>query len=457
MKILKRCIKPFRAVPILILILAASVPAWGASQSSRPEIPVVRIKGVINPVVAAFITKELARANAAGDRAFLLELDTPGGLDTSMRSIIQDILGSAVPVIVYVSPPGARAASAGALITLAADFAAMAPGTNIGAAHPVSIGLGGKSEQKGGVMAEKVLNDAVAYARSIAELRGRNVKWAESIVRKSISTPAREALKLKVVDLIADSPGELLQKLDGRTYLRGGRPLVLHTAGVKTVAVEMGWRQGILNAISNPNVAYMLLMLGILGIFFEIAQPGVILPGSIGAISLLLALFAFQTLPINYVGVLLILLGVVLFVLEIKVASYGMLTLGGIISLSLGSLMLIESSKPYLQISRAVIGATVAVFSGFFILALFFMVRTHRRPFVSGKEGMAGERGEAVTEIHSRGQVFVHGEYWDAYSAEPIPQGTAVRVVRLGENMRLEVEEDKNRIEESGSRNQENA
>jgi membrane-bound serine protease (ClpP class) len=442
---------PF-GLALLALLVFTSPPAFGSPAASRPVIPVVRIKGIINPVVAGFVTKALARANAQGDRAFLLELDTPGGLDTSMRAIIQAILGSKAPVIVYVYPSGARAASAGALITLSADFAVMAPGTNIGAAHPVSIGIGGESGKKGGVMMEKVLNDAVAYARSIAELRGRNVKWAENVVRKSISTSAVEALKLKVIDLVADSPADLLKKLDGRTYLREGHRRTLHTRGVKTVSVEMGWRQGILDAISNPDVAYMLLMLGILGIFFEIAQPGVILPGSIGAIALLLALFGLQTLPINYVGVLLILLGVVLFILEIKVTSYGMLTVGGIVSLSLGSLMLIESSQPYLQISRAVIAATVAVFSGFFGLAVFYMIRTHRRPFVSGAEGMAGERGEAITEIHERGRIFVHGEYWDAFSTEPIPQGATVRVVRMGKNMRLEVEQEPSADRDSGKR-----
>jgi membrane-bound serine protease (ClpP class) len=399
---------------------------------------VVRVADVINPVVADFVTVQLKAANEADERAFLLELDTPGGLDTAMRTIIQAVLASRVPVIVYVYPSGGRAASAGALITLAADFAVMAPGTNLGAAHPVAIAPGGGGDKNETMMA-KVVNDAVAYARSIAQQRGRNVEWAERIVRESISTPASEALELKVIDLVAADEAALLAGLDGRRYLREGKALTLETAGTVLVYAEMSWRQRILTVLSNPNVAYLLLMLGILGIFFEISQPGVILPGAIGAIALLLAFYAFQTLPVNYAGVLLILLAIVLFVLEIKVASYGMLTVGGIIALALGSLMLIESSEPYLQISRMVIFATVSVCAAFFSLVLWFVVRTQRTRFVSGLEGMEGERGVADTDIRPEGRVFVHGEYWDAFSAEPIAKGERIEVVQVVENLRLEV------------------
>ncbi|HEY7745183.1 MAG TPA: nodulation protein NfeD, partial [Desulfuromonadales bacterium] len=327
---------------VALLLAVVSFLAVGAETAS-PTIRVVRVADVINPVVADFVTVQLKAANEADERAFLLELDTPGGLDTAMRTIIQAVLASRVPVIVYVYPSGGRAASAGALITLAADFAVMAPGTNLGAAHPVAIAPGGGGDKNETMMA-KVVNDAVAYARSIAQQRGRNVEWAERIVRESISTPASEALELKVIDLVAADEAALLAGLDGRRYLREGKALTLETAGTVLVYAEMSWRQRILTVLSNPNVAYLLLMLGILGIFFEISQPGVILPGAIGAIALLLAFYAFQTLPVNYAGVLLILLAIVLFVLEIKVASYGMLTVGGIIALALGSLMLIESS-----------------------------------------------------------------------------------------------------------------
>lgn len=397
----------------------------------------LRVADPVTPVLAEFITTEIARANDEDALAFLLEIDTPGGLDTAMREIIQAMLQSRIPVVVYVYPPGARAASAGALIVLGADFAAMAPGSNLGAAHPVSLVPGEKGMDK--VMETKVVNDAVAYAKSLAARRGRDVKWAEAIVRESISTPAEEARKLGIIDLVVATETELLIQLDGKVYTREGKNIELKVAGASIHYSEMGWRLKILKSLSDPNVAYMLLMLGILGIFFEISQPGVILPGTIGVISLLLAFFAFKTLPINYVGVLLILFAFVFFVLEVKVVSFGMLTVAGIVSLSLGSLILVDSSEPYLQISRAVIAASVAVCSMFFVLALYFVVRTQRTRFVSGAEGFVGEIGEAVTDIAETGKVFVHGEYWEAFSAEPIEAAERIEVVRLASNLRLEV------------------
>jgi len=406
--------------------------------SASGQIRVVRVIGVINPVQADFIAAELDAANLSNARAFLLELDTPGGLDSSMRSIIQKILASPLPVIVYVYPPGARAASAGALITLAADFSAMAPGTNIGAAHPVSIGPGGAGESdQGGTMQEKIVNDAVAYARSLAEQRGRNRDWAEKIVRDSISSSAQEALDLKVIDLIAANETTLLAELDGRLYLRNGKKHKLDTSNTTLSYAEMTWRQEIFNTISDPNVAYMLLMLGILGIFFEISQPGVILPGAIGSLALLLAFVGFQTLPVNYVGLLLILLAIILFILEVKVVSYGMLTIGGLIALGFGSLILVDSPQPYLQISRSVIAATVAVCGGFISLVLFYVVRVQKSRFVSGFEGMVGEHGKAVTAIAPYGRVFVHGEYWDARAEQPIAAGSEIEIVHSEANLKL--------------------
>lgn len=425
-------------VPLLLALLAI---VWGCqSAMAAGPVRVVQLAESINPVVADFINEQLHLADKEQAAAFLLELDTPGGLDTSMRAIIQGMLAARTPVIVYVAPAGARAASAGALITLAADFAAMAPGTNIGAAHPVSIGptgIGGDKPES--TMTEKVVNDAVAYARSLAERRGRNQKWAESIIRQSVSTPASEALKLGVIDLVAENRGELLQKLDGHSYRRDGKELILHTADARLVFGTMSLRQRILNGLSNPNVAYMLMMLGILGIFFEISQPGVIFPGTIGALALLLAFFALQTLPVNYVGVLLILLGLVMFLLEVKVPSFGMLTVGGILSLTFGSLMLIGSDQPTQQISRGVIAATVTVCSAFFVLVVTFVVRTQHSRIVSGSEGMVGERGRAVEDFEGQGRVFVHSEYWDADCSEPLHAGDPVEVVRLLPNMRLEV------------------
>lgn len=431
-------IVPFRNSLLcgLGLIWLVLLTATDASASER--LPAVRVAGAINPVVAGFIVAELDQANRAEAPAFLLELDTPGGLDKAMREIIQAILSSDLPVIVYVAPSGARAASAGALITLAADFAVMAPGTNIGAATPVSIGMSG-GEAEDSSMQAKMINDAVAYARSIAEQRGRNVEWAERIVKQSVSTPAREALELKVIDLIAANPQNLLRQLHGRTYLREGKARRLAAADLAPVYVEMSLRQKILDTVSNPTVAYLLLMLGLLGIFFEISQPGVLLPGVVGAIALLLAFYAFQALPVSFAGMLLILLALVLFVLEIYVTSFGMLTVGGTIALGFGSLMLIDSPEPYLQISKTVIIVTVASFGLVFGLCLYFIVRTQRKGFYSGYEGLVGEQGSAVTDIDTAGTVFVHGEYWDAFAAEPIRQDEKIEVVRLTSNLRLEV------------------
>jgi membrane-bound serine protease (ClpP class) len=312
----------------------------------------------------------------------------------------------------------------------------MAPGTNIGAATPVSIGLGQGMDE---TMKHKVVNDAVAYARSIAEQRGRNPEWAERIVRDGASTAASEALNLKVVDLLADNRAELLKQLDGRRYLRNGKEMRLRLAGSEPVVHEMSWARRILNAVSDPTIAYLLLMLGIIGIFFEISQPGVILPGVIGTLAILLALFAFQALPVNYVGVLLILLGLILFILEIKVTSYGMLSVGAIVALTLGSLMLIDSADPVMRISLAVIAATVASCAGFILFCLWFVTRSQRRQIVSGQEGMVGERGRAITVVHQTGRVFVHGEYWDACAEEAVAEGSDVEVVGVGEQMRLRV------------------
>ena len=415
--------------------LVSAVLLW-TSISVAAELPVVRINGAINPVIADFVATELTAANTAGAPAFLLEINTPGGLDTAMRDIIQAILGSRAPVIVYVAPSGARAASAGALITIAADFAAMAPGTNIGAATPVSISPGGGMDE---TMKHKVVNDAVAYARSIAEQRGRNIAWAEQIVRDGASTAAQEALELKVIDLLAENRVDLLKQLDGRRYLRDGKELRLQLADAEPALREMGWGKRILDAVSNPTVAYLLMMLGILGIFFEISQPGVILPGVIGALAILLALFAFQALPVNYVGVLLILLALIFFILEIKVVSYGMLSICGVIALTFGSLMLIDSPDPALRISLAVIASTVLSCTGIILFCLWSVTRAQRRPVLTGKEGMVGEHGHAVTAVHRGGKVFVNGEYWDACSDEELPADAEIEVIGVGEQMRLQV------------------
>ncbi len=417
----------------LCLMIGFSVQSETTAQVSFRHL---NIASPINPVTALFIAEQVSIANQNNDPAILIQLDTPGGLDTAMREIIQAELNSTIPVIVYVAPQGARAASAGTLIALAADFAVMAPGTNIGAAHPVAIGAGNQSDN---AMMEKVENDAAAYARSLAQKRGRNQDWAEQAILESASISAQEALDLSVIDLIADNTEHLLKQLDGYKYIRDGKALTLSVDGADLNRIEMNWRQKVLNALSNPNIAYMLMMLGIIGIFFEVSQPGVVLPGAIGAIAILLAIFAFSSLPINYVGVLLILLAIVLLILEVKVISYGMLSVGGIISMAFGSLMLIDSSEPYLQLSKAVIAATVTVSAGFFLLATGMVIKTQRRPITSGQEGMAGEIGEAIEPIYATGRVFVHGEYWQAHSDVLIPAGAQIEVIRVMDGLQLKV------------------
>ena len=352
-----------------------------------------------------------------------------------MRDIVKAILNSDIPIIVYVAPGGARAASAGVMITLASNIAVMAPGTNIGAAHPVALG-GKKIDEE---MEKKVVNDAVAYIKSIAIKRDRNAKWAEEAVRKSVSITEREALKLKVIDLIASDLETLLEQIDQREVTTPRGSLTLHTKGVQPVYIDMGFRYNVLNALSNPNIAYILMMLGLLGLYFEMAHPGVIFPGVIGGICLILSFFAFQTLPINYAGILLILLAIILFIAEVKVTSFGLLTIGGIISMFLGSLMLFESPLPYLRVSWSVLIPVVLATSALFILSAALAFKAYLSKPSTGMEGLIGEIGMAKTEISNNGKVFIHGEYWDAYSNNVVPEGERVRVIGV-EKLRLNVE-----------------
>lgn len=400
---------------------------------TQEKIRLVGIGDPITPVTAKFLHRNLEEAARMGDRLVLIEMDTPGGLDTAMREIVKDVMASPVPVVVYVAPSGARAASAGAIIALAADVCAMAPGTNIGAAHPVSLG-----EKNDKTMESKVVNDAEAYAEGIAHKRGRDETLARRMVRESISLSADKALSGKVIDLIAMDRSDLLRQLEGRRISRDGREVVLHLAGAEVVTSGMGTVERILNAISNPNVAYVLMMLGMIGLFFELSNPGVILPGVIGGISLILAFFAFQTLPVNFAGVLLILLGLILLIAEIKVVSNGMLTVGGVIAMVLGSLMLFESPEPYLRVSWSVIIVTVLAVTGFFVVAVTKSLAVHRRRPTTGIEGLIGVEGMAESGIAPEGKVLIRGEYWDARSDEPISAGSRVTVEEV-EGMRLKV------------------
>lgn len=413
---------------ILILLLWSGL-AWAEPLAVR----VVTIQDPITPVTAHFLQRNLAEAARQAEHLLLVELDTPGGLDTAMREIVKELFATPVVVVVYVAPSGARAASAGAIICLAADLCAMAPGTNIGAAHPVT--LGNKVDP---TMETKLVNDAEAYAESIARQRGRDVTLARQMVRASLSLSADKALEGKVIDLIARDRTELLQQLEGRQLLKNGRELRLQLQGAKVTAAEMTRVERIRNVISNPNVAYVLLMLGMLGIFFELSNPGVILPGVIGGISLLLAFFAFQTLPVNYAGILLILLALILFIAEIKVVSYGMLTVGGMVAMVLGSLLLFESPEPWLRLSWKVILLTVLLTAAFFALIVRKALTAHRQRPTTGREGLIGEEGTAQSAIDPAGKVFVRGEYWEAHSDTPIAAGDKV-IVEAVEGMCLKV------------------
>lgn len=418
----KLSLRIFRLLSIITLIFSLSSVAQ--SEKNSKEVVVITVNGVINPVAAEYIGKNIEKANERNAEALIIELDTPGGLDTSMRDIVKDINGSKVPVIVFISPSGSRAASAGVFITLAAHIAAMAPGTNIGAAHPVAIG-----EKMDKTIAEKATNDAAAYIKSLAEKRGRNVQWAEDAVRKSISSTESEALKENVIDLVSEDINSLLSDIDGSKVQTVTGEKVLHTENTIVVRKDMGLRHNILNRISDPNIAYILMILGFYGLFFELTNPGSIFPGVIGGIFLILAFYAFQTLPVNYAGVLLIILAIILFILEVKVTSHGLLTIGGIISMLIGSLMLFESSAPFMKLSLSVILPAVIFISLFFVLTIRLAVTAYKRKPVTGTEGLVGLAGIANTDINKDGgMVLLHGEIWSASADDPITKGEKVIV-----------------------------
>jgi membrane-bound serine protease (ClpP class) len=405
----------------------------GAGAASH--INVHTVEGVIAPVVVEYMLESIERAAAENAAAVVFQLDTPGGLVESTRLIVKALLNADLPVIVYVAPSGARAASAGTFITMAAHIAAMAPGTNIGAAHPVSGG--GKDIE--GDMRKKAENDLAAFARSIADKRGRNADWAEAAVRESVSITEADALEKHVIDLIAEDVQSLLAQVDGKTVTLASKQTILRTTGVPVRYRQMSWRQQVLAVISHPQFALMLLSLGSMGLLIELYNPGLIFPGVIGAISLLLAFYSLQTLPINYAGLLLIGLGLLLFVLEIKVTSFGMLTIGGIVSMFLGSLMLVDSPADYLRIPLSTIFLVVGTTATVFTFMIGAAVRSVRRQPVSGMEGMLGEIGTVTQRLDPLGTVFVHGTLWSAQSATPIDVREQIRVIGV-EGLKLTVE-----------------
>ena len=405
-------------------------------KSQTSNVVVITLDGAINPAATDYIHYGIEQAVKNNSKCLVLLLNTPGGLLESTRIIVSDILQSPVPVVVYVYPPGSRSASAGVFITLAAHIAAMAPGTNIGAAHPVSL-----EGQMDSVMIEKVTNDAAAFIRTISEKRNRNVKWAEDAVRKSISITETEALKQKVIDLIAPNTKELLEEINGREVQTISGSATLNTKNAKLIYVDMSFQQKLLSILSDPNIAYILLMLGIYGLLFELYSPGLIFPGVVGVISLLLAFYAMHTLPINYAGLALIIFGIILFILEIKIISHGLLTIGGVISLILGSLMLIktDSGIDVIQISWGVILLFVILTVLFFTFAIGLGIKAQRRKTTTGQEGLINEIGEAITNLEPDGAIKVHGEIWQAESLDGIiPKGGKIIVTGVT-NLKLQV------------------
>jgi len=393
----------------LCLYIVISMPLLLTAQT----VISIKIDGAINPVAATFIHRSIEKASNDNASCLLIHLNTPGGLLKSTRIIVGDILESPVPVIVYVSPAGAHAGSAGVFVTLAADIAAMAPGTNIGAAHPITM-----QGTPDSIMNNKSTNDAAAFIRTIAEYRNRNLEWAEDAVRQSVAITETEALRKNIIDLIASNDRELLNQIDGRTIKRDSSRFVLHTRGATIQLLEMGFTEKLLNIISDPDIAYILLMLGLLGLLFELFNPGIIFPGIIGFISLVLAFYALNTLPVNYAGLALIVFGVVLLLLEIKVVSHGMLAIGGIVALLTGSLMLIRpgSGLELMRISRTLIISTVAITSGFFLFVIGMGIKAQRRKPVTGIKALVGETAITLDELNPSGKVRIHGEIWNAIS-----------------------------------------
>ncbi len=404
--------------------------------SQTSNVVLVTIDGAIHPACAAYIHTGMLTAFDKGSECIVIKLNTPGGLLKSTRVIVTDFLESGIPVVVYVAPAGSQAASAGVFITMAAHIAAMAPGTNIGAAHPVSL-MGTQDS----IMMEKSTNDAAAFIRTISEKRNRNVQWAEDAVRESLSITETEALAEGVIDFIARDMDELLQVIDGLEVETADGMKILNTRNADVEMIEMTLSQKILSILSDPNLAYILLMFGIYGIFFEIYNPGGIFPGVIGGICLILAFYSMHSLPVNYAGLALIIFAVILFILEIKVVSHGILTIGGVISLLLGSMMLIdrESFLEAMNISMELILLIVVLTAAFFLLAITLGVKAQRKKVSTGHEGIVGEKGVTLSMLKPKGEIRVHGEIWNAESIDgDIKKGIDVSVVEI-ENLTLKV------------------
>jgi membrane-bound serine protease (ClpP class) len=414
---------------LFVSLLAAAGVSVGAQPKDKggSQVDLITVDGTINPAVADFIHESIGRSKANEARALIIQLDTPGGLVESTRAIVKDMLAAPVPVIVYVAPSGARAGSAGVFLTLAAHVAAMAPATNIGAAHPVA----GSGEEIKGAMGEKILNDMAAFSETIAQKRGRNTEWAIEAVRRSVSVTETEALKKKVIDIIAKDINDLLEQAHGRTVDVNGNKQELMLKNARVVPYEMSLKQKILNSIAHPNIAYLLMMAGILGLYMEFSHPGTIFPGVAGAICLLLAFASLQLLPINYTGLALMVLGVALLVGEAFFPSFGVLGVGGIISLALGSLLLFDTATSDFGVDRSIVFTAVATIGSFVLAVSYLVFRSQKSKPTLGIEGLIGEIGVAKEKLSPRGIAFVHGEIWKAEADEEIESGEKVQVVGI--------------------------
>jgi membrane-bound serine protease (ClpP class) len=409
-------------------------------------VAVIAIEGAIGPATADFVGRSLETAAKQGAPLIVLRLDTPGGLDTSMRDIIRDILASPVPVVAWVGPSGARAASAGTFILYASHIAAMAPATNLGAASPVAIGgapggsdkpdASGKDAKKGAApagdtMMRKVTNDAAAYIRSLAQLRGRNADWGERAVREAVSLSAVEAKKIKVIDVVADSVPALLEVVDGRTVEVAGEKRKLAVKGADISPIEPDWRTRVLAVITNPSVAYLMILVGIYALIFEFSNPGLILPGVVGAICILIAMYAFQLLPVNYAGLALLVLGIAFMVAEVWVATHGALAVGGLVAFVIGSIMLLDTDVPQFEIPYALIAGVTLGSAAFLFVVVGMMFRNRSRPVVAGREYLVGAMGEALEDISSEGWARVQGERWRVRADAPLRAGERLRITAV--------------------------
>jgi membrane-bound serine protease (ClpP class) len=449
-----------RLLPLVALIAVSAGALLGAAESDQeaPDQSAVavklEIKGAIGPATSNYIVKGIAHAADTDARLIIIEMDTPGGLDSAMRDIIKAILSSEIPVVTYVSPSGARAASAGTYILYASHVAAMAPATNLGAATPVQIGgdepapddadATDESEPDeptpdgSSAMTRKAVNDAVAYIRGLAELRGRNADWGEQAVREAASLSANDAREQNVIDIVADTLPALLDSIDGRTVKVQDRERQINTGGLTIETYEPDWRTRLLAVITDPNIAYMLMLAGIYGLLFEGYNPGAIVPGVVGAICLLLALFAFQVLPVNYAGLALILLGVILIIAEAFVPSFGALGLGGVAAFVFGSIILLDTEVPGMAIARSLIVGVALAASTLLLALVYALMRMRRRPVVSGTESMLGMVAEALEDFDKAGTVFVNGERWNARTAQLVRKGDKVRILKIN-GLELEI------------------